>query len=69
MLGWKTSEEKTRGIALALGTAQILDGIVHLTYPNVYSDDQTEAIASAGNIFLVAGMLGVLSVLQYPSAQ
>jgi len=61
ILGWKTQPERVRGIALALGTAQVLDGLVHFFKPNFYSSDHEESLASAGNIFFGAGMLGILS--------
>lgn len=62
LLGWKTREARIRGIALALGMAQTLDGVVHVLYPNFYSSNPSFALASAGNIFWGAGLLGILSV-------
>jgi hypothetical protein len=62
ILGWRTRQARIRGIALALGMAQTLDGVVHLLYPNFYSASSSAAIAGAGNIFWGAGLLGILSV-------
>jgi hypothetical protein len=62
ILGWKTREARIRGIALALGMAQTLDGFVHVLYPSFYSSNPSFALASAGNIFWGAGLLGILSV-------
>jgi hypothetical protein len=61
VLNWRTREEKVRGIALALGTAQVLDGIVHIAHPKFYANDAGEGLACAGNIFWGAGLLGILS--------
>mmetsp|Transcript_44900 Transcript_44900/g.105353 ORF Transcript_44900/g.105353 Transcript_44900/m.105353 type:complete len:124 (-) Transcript_44900:210-581(-) len=62
LLGWKTQPERIRGVALALGTAQTIDGVVHLLRPTFYSENASEGIASAGNIFFGAGLLGIMSV-------
>ncbi len=62
LLGWKTREARIRGIALALGMAQTLDGIVHTFYPTFYSTTLNYALAGAGNIFWGAGLLGIFSV-------
>jgi hypothetical protein len=64
VLGWETSEEKTRGIALALGVPQVIDGVVHLLFPNFYDKDDQVALQCAGHIFLGAGLLGILSCYQ-----
>lgn len=61
LLGWKTQDSRIRGIAIALGTAQMIDGVVHMFYPDFYSADPTEARASSAAIFFGAGCLGVLS--------
>jgi hypothetical protein len=61
IMGWTTPSQKVRGIALALGAAQTLDGIVHLFYPTFYANDPTVGLACAGNIFLGAGLLGIFS--------
>ncbi len=61
VLGWKTSNDKVRGVAIALGVAQTLDGVVHIFAPNFYSDDPAVALAGAGNVFYGAGILGILS--------
>lgn len=62
ILGWKTRSARIRGIALALGMAQTLDGIVHTFYPAFYSNNPYYGIAAAGNIFWGAGLLGIFSV-------
>ena len=61
VLEFKTQSERVRGIALALGTAQVLDGLAHIFKPSFYASDPEESLASAGNIFLGAGLLGLLS--------
>ncbi len=61
ILGWKTRLERVRGIALALGAAQTLDGLVHLFHPTFYSANAAEGLSCAGNIFLGAGLLGIMS--------
>jgi hypothetical protein len=62
IMDWKTPERKVRGIALALGTAQLIDGLVHIFLPTFYSKSYEEGIGCAGNIFLGAGLLGIFSV-------
>jgi hypothetical protein len=59
--GWHTPHERVRGVAIALGTAQTMDGIMHIYHPTFYSKNPNVAIAGAGNIFLGAGLLGILS--------
>lgn len=61
LLGWRTREERVRGIAIALGTAQTIDGLVHFFYPTLYAADPRVGIGAAGNIFLGAGLLGIFS--------
>jgi type IV secretory pathway VirB2 component (pilin) len=61
LFGWKTAHQKVRGIALALGTAQVIDGLVHIFQPSFYSNGHQEGIGCAGNIFLGAGLLGIFS--------
>ncbi len=61
LLGWKTSEEKVRGIAIGLGVAQVLDGVAHILFPKIYNNDSNVALSGAGNIFLGAGLLGLFS--------
>ena len=61
ILSWKNRNERVRGIALALGAAQTLDGLVHIFWPKFYSDDGSVGLACAGNIFYGAGLLGILS--------
>ena len=61
---WKTSNEKVRGIALALGTAQVVDGLCHMFYPTFYTNDPSTGLACAGNIFYGAGLLGIFSAIQ-----
>lgn len=62
ILGWKTRDARIRGIALALGTAQTIDGLVYMFKPDFYSDQPAIGLASAGNIFFGAGLLGIFSV-------
>ncbi|CAB9516179.1 expressed unknown protein [Seminavis robusta] len=64
VLGWKTASEKVRGVALALGTAQTIDGLVHLFYPSFYHENPTVGLGCAGNIFYGAGLLGIFSAYQ-----
>ena len=45
----------------ALGTAQIIDGLVHLFYPSFYHDNPAIGLGCAGNIFYGAGLLGIFS--------
>jgi len=61
LLGWRTREQRVRGIALALGAAQTIDGLTHIFNPTFYSANAGSAISSAGNIFLGAGLLGIAS--------
>jgi hypothetical protein len=61
IMGWTTPYEKVRGIALALGTAQTLDGLVHMFYPAFYASSPAVALGCAANIFFGAGLLGILS--------
>ena len=61
VLGWRSREERTRGIAIALGTAQTIDGVVHFCWPSFYSTDPRVGLGAAGNIFLGAGLLGIFS--------
>jgi drug/metabolite transporter (DMT)-like permease len=61
LLGWKTRDDKVRGIAIGLGVAQALDGLCHLLAPRFYHEDADKAISCAGNIFLGAGLLGIFS--------
>lgn len=61
-LGWKTRDAKIRRIALALGAANTIDGLVHILYPHFYSSASPIALAAAGNIFWGAGLLGIFSV-------
>jgi hypothetical protein len=53
-----------RGVALALGVAQVTDGLMHMFYPSFYSSDRDVGIACASNIFLGAGLLGIFSAYQ-----
>lgn len=62
LLGWTTRADRVRGIALALGAAQTIDGLVHFFAPDFYASDPRVGLASAGNIFLGAGLLGIFSV-------
>jgi hypothetical protein len=61
LCGWKTPHERVRGIAIALGTAQTIDGLTHLFNPSFYSTNKSVSIACAGNIFFGAGLLGIFS--------
>ena len=61
ILGWRTREQRVRGIAIALGVAQTIDGVVHLLYPSFYSSNPSVALSAAGHIFFGAGALGILS--------
>jgi len=61
IMGWKTPHSRVRGIALALGAAQTIDGLVHLFMPDFYSTDRNTSVACAGNIFYGAGLLGIFS--------
>lgn len=64
LMKWKTPSEKVRGIALALGTAQVIDGLLHIFVPSFYSDHADTKVACAGNVFLGAGLLGLFSAFQ-----
>ena len=63
LLGWNSRSDRVRGIALALGTAQVIDGLIFFFRPDFYSPDKGVALAAAGNIFFGAGALGILSVV------
>jgi len=63
-LGWKTPGEKVRGVALALGAAQVTDGLVHMFYPTFYLSDPNVGIACASNTFFGTGLLGIFSAYQ-----
>ena len=62
LLGWTRREQRVRGIALALGAAQTIDGAIHIFSPSFYSTNGAAALGSAGAIFSAAGFLGILSV-------
>jgi hypothetical protein len=64
LMGWRTSQERVRGIALALGVAQVLDGLLHFFNPEFYATNHAVGLAAAGNIFLGAGLLGIFSAYQ-----
>ena len=61
VMGWKTPYEKVRGVALALGTAQTIDGLVHIFFPTFYATSPAVSVGCAANIFFGAGLLGLLS--------
>jgi hypothetical protein len=61
LCGWKTPHERVRGIAIALGTAQTIDGLTHIFNPSFYAKNKSVSIACAGNIFFGAGLLGIFS--------
>jgi hypothetical protein len=62
IMGWQTRQQRVRGIALALGVAQTIDGLAHFFHPTIYAANPTVGLACAGNIFYGAGLLGILSV-------
>lgn len=61
LLGWRTPPERVRGVALALGVAQCIDGLVHFYWPRFYSADAAAALGSSGAVFAAAGVLGICS--------
>jgi hypothetical protein len=61
LLQWQTPHERVRGVALALGAAQVTDGLFHLFWPAFYAVDAHVGLACAGNIFYGAGLLGIFS--------
>jgi hypothetical protein len=64
IMNWKTQYSRVRGIAIALGTAQTIDGLVHLFFPQFYSDNHHVGIMCSANIFFGAGLLGIFSSYQ-----
>jgi hypothetical protein len=48
-------------LRLALGTAQTIDGLVHLIVPHFYDENHRIDIMCAANIFFCAGTLGLFS--------
>ena len=62
ILNWHTSNERIRGIALALGTAQCIDGVVNMFIPDFYSPNALHALGGVASIFAAAGTLGIFSV-------
>ncbi|KAG7368403.1 hypothetical protein IV203_031146 [Nitzschia inconspicua] len=64
LLGWTTPYQKVRGIALALGAAQVTDGIINMWFPSFYSSDHHVGVLCASNIFYGAGLLGIFSAFQ-----
>lgn len=61
LLKWERREERIRGVAIGLGIAQTLDGLVHMFNPTFYSNNPVEANYSSAAIFFGAGTLGILS--------
>lgn len=61
LMNWKTQYARVRGIAIALGTAQTIDGLVHLFLPHFYNQDHSIGIMCSANIFFGAGLLGIFS--------
>jgi hypothetical protein len=61
VMNWKTQYARVRGIALALGTAQTIDGLVHLFLPHFYNKDHAIGVMCSANIFFGAGLLGIFS--------
>jgi hypothetical protein len=64
LLGWTTPYQKVRGVALALGAAQVTDGIIQMWIPTFYNSDPMVGILCASNIFYGAGLLGIFSAYQ-----
>jgi type IV secretory pathway VirB2 component (pilin) len=64
VLGWTTPYQKVRGVALALGAAQLTDGVTHMWFPTFYNSDHEVGILCASNIFYGAGLLGIFSAYQ-----
>lgn len=61
VMKWKTQYARVRGIAIALGTAQTIDGFVHLFLPHFYNENHSIGIMCSANIFFGAGLLGIFS--------
>jgi hypothetical protein len=61
LLGWRSAHERVRGIALALGAAQCIDGLVHFYWPGFYSANPRVALGASGSVFAAAGLLGIFS--------
>jgi hypothetical protein len=64
VLGWTTPYQKVRGVALALGAAQVTDGVMQMWFPTFYNSDHGIGILCASNIFYGAGLLGIFSAYQ-----
>lgn len=64
LLGWRNPQERVRGIALALGTAQTIDALVHFFVPAFYSTNPATALGCSGAVFAAAGSLGIFSAYQ-----
>ena len=60
-MDWKSQYARVRGIAIALGTAQTIDGLVHLFLPHFYNENHYTGIMCSANIFFGAGLLGIFS--------
>ena len=69
LMGWKTQYARVRGIALALGAAQVIDGLVYIFMPTFYSDNDKVGLGCAGNIFFGAGLLGIFSAFSKSSEE
>jgi len=61
ILGWRSRAERMRGIALALGAAQAIDGLVHVFVPRFYGADADASLGACSSIFLTAGLTGLAS--------
>jgi hypothetical protein len=61
IMDWKTPHARVGDIAIAIGTAQTMDGLVHLFIPNFYNEDRHTAVMCSANIFFLAGLLGIFS--------
>ena len=53
--------ERVRGIALALGAAQAIDGLVLVFVPRFYGADADASLGACSSIFLTAGLTGLAS--------
>lgn len=57
LTNWKSQYVCFRGIAIALGSAQTIDGLMHLFPPHFYGEDHY--IMCSASIFFGAGLLGI----------
>lgn len=63
VLGWRSRAQRIRGVALALGAAQTIDGLVFAFYPALYvAASNTEVLRGVGSgIMFTAGLTGIAS--------